>query len=87
MDIEPCPGISDRLKVLKIHVSQRPAVCMFDNEALAMLNDAPRRGKPAGFGRLRHRFLELRQILKLRHNPGIGPRGGTQAAGISIGTS
>ena len=32
--------------VLEINVSQRPAVCIFDNEAFAVLNNTPGRGKP-----------------------------------------
>ena len=40
--------------VFEIHVSQRPAVCIFDNEAFAVLNNMPGRGKPTGFGRLSH---------------------------------
>ena len=46
--------------VFEIHVSQRPAVCIFDNEAFAVLNNTPGRGKPTGFGRLSHVFLESR---------------------------
>ena len=48
--------------VFEIHVSQRPAVCIFDNEAFAVLNNTPGRGKPTGFGRLSHQstFLTTR---------------------------
>ena len=42
--------------VFEIHVSQRPADCIFDNEAFAVLNNTPGRGKPTGFGRLSHQF-------------------------------
>ena len=40
--------------VFEIHVSQRPTVCIFDNEAFAVLNYTPGRGKPTWFGRLSH---------------------------------
>ena len=41
--------------VFEIHVSQRPTICIFDNEAFAVLNNTPGRGKPTGFGRLSDR--------------------------------
>ena len=35
--------------IFEVDISQRPAVCIFDNEAFAVLNNTPGRGKPTGF--------------------------------------